>query len=368
MKKLSFLLISLLFSTFLFNMNCSSDNDNEYEEDNFTINLSPEKISAEATTSELKITTTRKWNISIEDKNKSWVSFSSNEGVSSSTVSIIIEPNKDEKTRIVDISVSNGLEIKTVRLIQEGFKEGVPLGKLGWLELPKQKNMQNTLFISHKLPDNPSQRNYSMLYDTQNKIAYWVAYPLHKYYIGKSGRTDAWNFDPQILQEQQSSLFKGIPGFDRGHQIPSADRTNSKNNNKTTFYFSNMTPQNSILNQNLWANLEKKVRTWSYQCDTLYVVTGAIITTATDPTINYAYDNNKNKIAVPKYYYKALLKRNGNIFTSIAYKMNNEKPVTNTNIDLYKMTVSELEKETGFTFFPKIPEAIKNEINPSQWK
>lgn len=367
MKKLIFLLIPLLFSILLLNLDCSSDNT-EQEENNFTIQLTPDRISAETTSSELKITTARPWTISVEDKNKSWVSFSSNKGISSSTVKVILAVNKEETTRTVDISVSNGIEAKMVRLIQEGAKKETDPGNAGWLEIPKEKTMSNIIFVSHRLPDNPSLRNYSMLYDTLNKVAYWVAYPMHSYYMGGSGRTDAWNYDPQIPQAHQPALFSGISGYDRGHQIPSADRTNSKKNNQTTFYFSNMTPQNKKLNQNLWARLETKVRTWTTQCDTLYVVTGAMITTATDPTIKYAYDNKNKSIAVPKYYYKALLKRTGNTFTSIAYKMNNETPSTNTDFNLYKITVSELERETGFTFFPKVPEAVKNTIDISQWK
>lgn len=39
-------------------------------------------------------------------------------------------------------------------------------------------------------------RNYSMLYDTNLKMAYWVAYPLcHWYLDGDAGRTETWGYD-----------------------------------------------------------------------------------------------------------------------------------------------------------------------------
>ncbi|MDR2122662.1 MAG: DNA/RNA non-specific endonuclease [Flavobacteriaceae bacterium] len=370
MKKTYFLTILLFtFLTALPNLSCSSDSEdsttNEY--DNFSISLTPARISATATTSKLQITTSRQWYITVSDADKSWVTFSSYQGVATSTVVLSIAPNHEKEPRTASISVSNGSDTKVVELIQEADNNEPPIGDLGWVELPKEENIKNTLFVSHKLPDNPSVRNYSLLYDTKERVAYWVAYPMHASYMGNSGRTDAWGYDPKIPQSQQAYLFSGIPGYDRGHQVPSADRTSSKNNNKTTFYFSNMTPQNKTLNQGLWSTLENKVRTWTSQCDTLYVVTGAMITSSTDQNITYAYDKEQNKIAVPKYYFKALLKRRGNNFTSVAFKMDNAAPKVN-NYNEYRITVKQLEQETNFTFFPKVPDNVKNTIDENQWK
>ena len=94
-------------------------------------------------------------------------------------------------------------------------------------------------------------------------------------------------YDPSINPIYQANLSRGYHGngLDRGHQMPSADRTASKAENATTFYYTNMTPQNSTLNQGMRANLEGKIRVWSAQTDTLYVVTGAMVTTKTDKTL-----------------------------------------------------------------------------------
>ena len=76
-----------------------------------------------------------------------------------------------------------------------------------------------------------------------------------------------------------------------GHQIPSADRTTSNIANSQTFYFTNMTPQLSVLNGQMWANLEGQVRTWMAASDTLYVVTGAVLKTVNgNEAVNYATD------------------------------------------------------------------------------
>ncbi len=373
MKRIYFLMISLfMMCGSLFSISCSNGDDNGVngigsDSDNFSISLASNMVYSATTSVDLQINTSRQWVITIYDKDKGWVDFSSYQGVASSTVKVklAINPNKD--WRYVDIFVSNGLQSKTVRLIQQA--DGAEnIGDLGWVELPQEKSMSNTLFVTHNLPDKPSVRNYSLLYDTKEKLAYWVAYPMHSSYLGGVGRTDAWDYDPKILTDQQAVLFSGVSGYDRGHQIPSADRTSSTNNNKSTFYFSNMTPQNKTLNQYLWATLETKVRAWTTQCDTLYVVTGAMIKTSTDTQVKYVNDNSGKKIAVPKYYFKALLMRKGNSFTSIAYKMDNAAPQSNTDYNLYKLTVKELEDATGFVFFPKVPQEVKNTIDMDKWK
>ena len=211
-------------------------------------------------------------------------------------------------------------------------------------------------------------RNYSMLYDTDLKMAYWVAYPLCDWYIGSSGRTNKWNYDPQLTESLQPNLFGGISGYDRGHQIPSGDRTCSRTINEQTYYFTNMTPQiGQKMNQSIWADLETAVRGWS-SGDTLYVVTGAMPTTATDKQIQYAKDNNGKDIAIPKYYFKALARKVGGNYQTIAFKLDHR--AYNSQHEKYMdnaISVSELENMTGFTFFPSLPSEVKKTLNTSQW-
>lgn len=201
-----------------------------------------------------------------------------------------------------------------------------------------------------------------MLYDTDLKIAYWVAYPLCGYYLGDSGRTDAWDFDPSIPNGLQANLGKGFNGYDRGHQIPSGDRTGSRSMNTATFYYTNMTPQiGKGLNQTIWADLEGAVRGWSSGIDTLYVVTGAMPVTQTDKNITYVDDNSGKDVAVPKYYFKALARRISSTgsYQTIAFKMD-QKRYSGNDYAQCALSVNELEEITGFTFFPNIDDQYKN--------
>ncbi|MFD2554543.1 DNA/RNA non-specific endonuclease [Sphingobacterium tabacisoli] len=246
----------------------------------------------------------------------------------------------------------------------------IPTGS--YMELPLVKETA-TLKYSLKM-STTTKRNYSMLYDTKNKLALWVAYPLSSDYLGGQDRTDDWGYDPDYNYSLQAVLSKGYPNnqtllLDRGHQLPSGDRTKSYQENASTFYYTNMTPQNRPLNQGVWAELENKIRTWAGQSgvDTMYVVTGAMVTTAADQNIDYVKDNANANVAKPKYYYKALAMKKGNTYYTIGFRINNANP-SSKDYMTYKLKVEDLEKETGFTFFPALSKESKGKIDETVWR
>jgi endonuclease G len=218
------------------------------------------------------------------------------------------------------------------------------------IELPEVKNMN--WFIQHQY--------YAMEYDTAQRHSVWVAYKFYSDYNEKTvKRTDAWAFDPDIPKEFQSLNGKTqtYPGYDRGHLIASEDRVFNLDANKETFYFSNMSPQLGCFNQKIWKYLEGAVRKWaqSSDCDTLYVATGGAI----NPGVEILGKlEERNHVTIPKYYFKALVKRQGDSFTGIAFWLENRcytndkgKNITKVTHE-YSMTIRELEEKTGINFFP----------------
>lgn len=253
-----------------------------------------------------------------------------------------------------------------------------------WTETPliteSQLAKSNLKYITHYTGETYTNstlngikiRNYSMLYDTDLKIAYWVAYPLCNWYINGSGkRTDAWDYDPQVPASQQANLSSSYPAndYDRGHQLPNGDRLRSNAINAQTFYYTNMTPQiGKKLNQTIWADLEDAVRGWSSATDTLYVVTGAMPTTSTDQTIQYTTDRDGSKIAIPKYYFKALARKVNGQYQTVGYKLDNIS-YSDRNFNIGLVSVKELEEMTGFTFFPDKPEITESiKSQKTAWK
>lgn len=149
----------------------------------------------------------------------------------------------------------------------------------------------------------------------------------------------------------------------RGHMLPSASRSATRDLNRSTFYFTNMVAQDSEMNGTTWSDLEEKVRYWSKQTeyDTLYVVTGSILPSPPE-TISYALDASGRNAAIPKYLYKALCRKNkqNGEYNTIAFKMENRT----TGIDYINsmLSVEELEQLTGFTFFSKLPAGVATEV------
>ena len=255
-----------------------------------------------------------------------------------------------------------------------------------WAELPVCNEREGFDYVVHggiTVGGKSNQRNFTICFDREHKLATWVAYPLHKSHIGSSGRTEDWQYGPGIPEQYQPNLSKSYTGnYDRGHQIPSGDRTGSKEMNRPTFYYSNMTPQASQFNQGGWATLENDVR--SEICsDTLYVVTGALFLTSNDSSIaKQTTDKSGKTCPIPSHYYKVLLRtKNGNTgkaikditnaseLKAIAILIKHKSTCNIQNSDY--IPIKELERQSGYTFFPALNDAIEDEVksqcNPGAW-
>ena len=254
-----------------------------------------------------------------------------------------------------------------------------PEQKYGFFETPQGNETSNTQFVVHNVPSGASanllkdangnpQRNFTMLYDKEYKIAHWVAYPQHKNYVGSAKRTNAWAYDPLIDRGYQINLKSSYKeNYSRGHQIASGDRTADAAVNRPTFYYSNMTPQiQNGLNGDIWAHLEQAVRGYVPGNDTLWVVTGAGLP-KDKSQIKYAHSKDGEPTAIPTYYYKVVAKKVGGKFYTLGYRLEQRVHTKGEHYDDFRVTVKALEEETGFTFFPSIPAEDKEVIVNSQW-
>lgn len=312
-----------------------------------------------------------------------WIIADPSSGSGDMDVTLKVEENKSEKERSAVITVENsaGKASKTISQKAKGSEvkpDPTPSGgnlspKTGWMELPAIPEGMDA-FTHSMTVGSVSTRNYSFLWDYDNLVAPWVAYPLCVWNMsGKTGRTDAWALDPLLPANKQPVLTRGFSEgnagrFARGHQIASADRQTSYSSNAMTFYGTNMTPQiNKGFNADIWANLEGKVRGWARDSDTLYVVTGCVIDYKDGETVKYALDNNGKKVTVPTGYYKVVLRYRANStfgysgYSACAilfdHKVYSDKRITSE----YSMSVDDLEKKTGIDFFVNLPAKVGEE-------
>lgn len=316
------------------------------------------------------------WSITIEypeDQPAEWASVKPSTGTGNKSVTLKVEYYAGVQARKACIVLTAGSKKAELVLTQNGRSGGG--GNLnpstGWMELPAMPNGSEFGYFTHSMVWNfKKTRNYSFSWDYKNLVAPWVAYPLCEEHSPIGGdRSDEWGVDPYLPKNLQPVLYRGFSSssgkYDRGHQIPSADRKATSNKehykaNVATFYGTNMTPQLASLNQHSWKNLEEKVRLWARKSDTCYVVTGCI----TKGSTKTARDNEGKSVTVPTHYYKAILRysRNSTIghsgYSACAILLEHKGYGDNNNFKPYAMSISDLEKVTGITYFANLPAKI----------
>ena len=281
------------------------------------VSVRTENVPASSGSQFVSVAASGDWTLSIayDGSQSDWASLSTESGSGSkSNVILNYSANDKDEPRSLTIVLKEGKRETSCSLTQTG-KDGsaggdsgtggggdnpggndTPVALPGWMELPEMNQADGLRFVAHDMTLKGAKvRNYSMAWDKENLVAHWVAYPLNSGLIGKGDRTDEWGYDPKVPRDEQPRYDKGIDGgkvYDRGHQIPSADRL-EYNANVKTFYFTNMTPQlGSRFNQSIWADIEVRVRGIAKSSDTLYVVTGCVVKGST----KVAYDNDGREV------------------------------------------------------------------------
>ena len=329
------------------------------------------------------------WTLSVqyEGEQRDWITLSRTSGTGS-TNSVILSytQNRADDPRSALITGQFGRSSESVRLVQTGKLAQVEGGEgtelpvwpdypglksdvvRGWMELPAVEEDEGCAWIYHDMTvSGNAVRNYSMYYDAGNMLARWVAYPMNSTLVGSGTRTDDWEqTDPKIPSEYQPYTRQGWgkSGYDRGHQIPSADRLRSESN-RATFYPTNMTVQDAGLNQGLWANLENKVRVWMNAFDTLYVCTGCL------PSDRFHTDRGGNRVNIPQAYFKALLgySISPESYAGIAFYFVNDDPEQQNPTRDMAISISDLEHLLGINLFVNLPDeyAAAEKTISSKW-
>ena len=334
-----------------------------------------------------------------------WCSFDLNKQVSSAGGNVgdpaylYLDKNNsdDDRTARIDVTYTNGYSTSlTLTQRAAGFIDY----DRSWGEQPEYRSDDAYIyktyyatFVSNQFFPGGKLRNYSVCYDVDRHISHWVAYPIFKkvYETPVLSRVNDFNYDPNYqlpvipTRDQQyigtggNGRGYGARGYDRRHMLPQASRYNNYEPNRMTYYGTNMMPQNSTLNQNIWASLEGKVRGWGglQTYDTLYVVTGAAFKST--KTI----DNANGPIAVPSHCWKVLLRQRGNQnrqisqfkadeLKAIGFVFTNDDAGAATSIESAVRSVKEIEELTGFKFFrnldPAVADAVKSQKNLADWE
>ena len=313
-----------------------------------------------------------------------WCTLSRTSGNGNGSISGYMKANTGAERSVI-ITITAGKEEAKFTLKQLAGNGSNPVpdpekpsGYASMLEIPALKGGSMNQFITHTTKRNGKDYpTYSLEYSYKYKHSYWIAYRFDNTTGGNVGRNEAYKPDPE-LPSQYAAKHNDYTnsGYTRGHLCASSDRQYSKEANQQTFYMSNISPQSGNgFNQSgsAWNTGEDKVQAWGYNIsrstDTLYVVKGGTI--GEGMIKGYI----KNEIAIPKYFFMAVLFRSGDNYKAIGFYMPHENlkdDPDKKDPKKYLMSIDALEQETGIDFFHNLPDNIENTVeatyNVNDWQ
>ena len=207
---------------------------------------------------------------------------------------------------------------------------------------------------------------YALSYNRQRNVANWVSWNLDASYFGPIPRHKGKFITDSTLPPE---FYKVVDrdyagsGFDRGHMVRSEERTRTTEDNVATFLLPNVIPQRHDLNAGPWLRLEDYLQALSQKENKeLYVTAGGLFS-ARPETIGHG-------VAVPEACFKivVVLDRGQGLADVdkttrvIAVIMPNVTGILDEPWGQYRTSVSDVEKRSGYTFFPLVPEPIRRAL------
>lgn len=249
-------------------------------------------------------------------------------------------------------------------------------GKKINLPLPTAKQPQNALEAEriYLALGNPSQAKanpfypdnfllinnfYAISYNRNKGIANWAAWRLTKEDLGEADRRNNFRPDGRLpgAWKKISPSYYSRSGYNRGHIVPSADRTQTPDANSSTFVMTNMTPQTPALNQGPWEKLERYSRSLARRDNDLFIYAGCYGEKA----------KLRQTVSVPTNCWKiiAIIPRGSQVNSNmriIAVDMPNVQGIKNANWRDYQTSVRNIEQRTGYDFLNIFPKDLQNKL------
>jgi DNA/RNA endonuclease G (NUC1) len=185
----------------------------------------------------------------------------------------------------------------------------------------------------------------------------WASWDLTADDVGGSGRSTTYVTDtnlPPDFYHVTTTDYNGVGNidFNRGHLCPSADRTDTTNDNKLVFFMSNIMPQSGPNNQGVWGNFEDYCRSLLSTNELLITCEPSGFGTRTIPSGKAFIGSNTWKVVV------CIPLGSGTAATRIttatrviAISVPNVTNGLSSAWQTYLTSPHQIEQDTGFTFF-----------------
>lgn len=191
------------------------------------------------------------------------------------------------------------------------------------------------------------RRGYVACYNTSTLQPDWVAWRLTAGHCEGSAKRDGKEFteDLSVPSPRADTYDYSCSGYDRGHMCPAADNRWSHEAMEQSFLMTNICPQNQELNRGDWNEIEQQCRIWAKEYGKVYIVCGPIFLRGNHKQIG------KHRVPVPDAFFKVVLRLTPEP-RGIGFICRNTD-VSHPK-DFYVNSIHEVERVTGYTFFPKL--------------
>lgn len=192
---------------------------------------------------------------------------------------------------------------------------------------------------------------YIVSYNSSTKCPNWVAWHLTgEHTDGPYHRMQNFH-EEEELPSPRATLddYRGS-GWSRGHMCPAGDNKWDAEAMYESFSLANVCPQNASLNSGLWNSIEIDCRRWARKFGDIYIVCGPIYLNREHETIGY------NQVYVPEAFFKVVLCLNGTP-KGFGFVVRNTDGTKKR--DLYYNSIDQVERITGYDFFPTLPDSIE---------
>lgn len=191
------------------------------------------------------------------------------------------------------------------------------------------------------------RKGYTSCYSPSLMQPLWVAWTLSadrcKGIVSRD--TEVFTEDVSVERPRADTYDYNGSGYDRGHMCPAADNKWNKVAMAQSFLMSNICPQHPELNRGDWNEIEQQCRIWAKKYGEIYIVCGPVFLNRSHKKIG------KHKITVPDAFFKVVLRTKPQV-CAIGFICKNT--AGNHKTDFYVNSVKEVERITGYKFFPEI--------------
>ena len=205
-----------------------------------------------------------------------------------------------------------------------------------------------------------TRKGYVTSYNKQTRTPNWVAWTLTKDHTYGSNLRENERFEEDFAVPEPRATYQDFYNsrYDRGHMCPAGDNKWDDGAMTESFLLTNICPQNHGLNKEDWNELEIQCRTWARRFGEVTIVCGPLFEDGDE-----ARYIGRNKVRVPTGFFKVVYREQpepraiGFIFRNNGSSQPWREQAT---------SVDEVERRTGFNFFPQLPDEVEDEVEAQE--